>query len=112
MTRMHSTWRFALVAALFVASTAVAQAFSPLERSGRALLQSLCARCHAIDRTGASPHPDAPPFREIDRRLDLDSFVSQLGEGFSSGHPDMPTFHFSRRDARAAVAYLRVIQGP
>ena len=111
---MLSTWRPAFAAALFVVCVAAppAQAFSPLERSGRALLQTLCARCHAIDRTGGSPHPDAPPFREIDRRLDLDAFVNQLGEGFSSGHPDMPTFHFSRSDARAAVAYLRAIQGP
>jgi len=110
---MHSKW-LPMAAVLLAACAAISQAeaFTALERSGRALLKTMCARCHAIDRSGASPHPDAPPFREIDRRLDLDSFVSQLGEGFSSGHPDMPTFRFSRSDARAAVAYLRAIQGP
>jgi hypothetical protein len=35
---------------------------------------------------------------------------AQLREGLISGHPDMPTFRFSREDARALTAYLRSIQ--
>jgi hypothetical protein len=33
--------------------------------------------------------------------------LDELREGLASGHPDMPTFRFSREDARALTAYLR-----
>ena len=83
-----------------------------LERQGRALAERLCARCHAIGRGGASPHNAAPTFRELSRRIDLDTFPTRLREGLTSGHPDMPTFRFAREDARALTAYLRSVQGP
>jgi len=83
-----------------------------LWQRGEALAKKMCANCHAIGRTDESPHLGAPPFRSLDRRVDLDSFTKQLNDGLTSGHPDMPTFRFSRQDARAFVAYLRSIQGP
>ena len=81
-----------------------------LQRDGLALAERMCAQCHAIGKTGTSAHSAAPPFRELDRRVDLDTFTRQLREGLVSGHPDMPTFRFSRDDARALTAYLRYIQ--
>jgi cytochrome c len=87
-------------------------ASSPLERRGHVLAERMCAQCHAIDKSGASPHGAAPTFRELSRRVDLDRFSTRLREGLISGHPDMPTFRFTREDARALVAYLRSIQGP
>ena len=72
----------------------------------------MCAQCHAIDKSGSSPHSAAPTFREISRRVDLDRFANRLRDGLISGHPDMPTFRFTREDARALIAYLRSIQGP
>ena len=45
-------------------------------------------------------------------RIDLDAFTDRLREGLQSTHADMPSFRFSRDDARAVVAYLRSIQGP
>jgi mono/diheme cytochrome c family protein len=83
-----------------------------LARQGRALADRLCAQCHAIGRSGLSPHVGAPPFRTLGNRIDLDTFPKQLRGHFSSGHPDMPTFHFTRNDARALIAYLRSIQSP
>ncbi|MFN3656689.1 MAG: c-type cytochrome [Pseudolabrys sp.] len=77
---------------------------------GRALLQEFCARCHAIGRSGASPHVGAPPFRTLGRSFDLDQFPRLLERGISSGHPDMPEFRFSEDDARAVRAYLFTIQ--
>jgi len=71
----------------------------------------MCARCHAIGRSGGSPHVGAPAFRALDRRIDLDTFSTRLRTGLFSGHPDMPAFRFSREDARALTAYLRAIQG-
>ena len=71
----------------------------------------MCAQCHAIGTTDISPHPDALSFRALEERLDLDFFVDRLRENLTSGHSDMPTFRFTRDDARALVAYLRSIQG-
>ena len=33
------------------------------QRHGKEMLQELCARCHSVGRTGASPNRLAPPFR-------------------------------------------------
>jgi mono/diheme cytochrome c family protein len=82
-----------------------------LERQGRALAERMCARCHATGNSGSSPHDAAPTFRELSRRVDLDTFPNRLRDGLVSGHPDMPTFRFTREDARALTAYLRSVQG-
>jgi len=92
-----------------LAATAVASAQNP-EQRGRAVVGEYCARCHAVGRTGRSPHPDAPPFRTLGRSFDLDQFPRLLERGISSGHPDMPEFKFSLDDALAVSAYLRTIQ--
>ncbi len=83
---------------------------SERERQGMALAERLCGDCHAIGKAGASPQPPAPPFRELGDRVDLDDFAHRLRQGLASGHPDMPTFRFTREDARALTAYLRSIQ--
>jgi cytochrome c len=99
-----------IIAAL--ASLRAAGALTLLQQRGYALVERMCARCHAVDRTGESPRAGAPPFRTLDRRLDLDSLAGRLREGLASSHPDMPMFRFKRDDAKAVVAYLRAIQGP
>jgi mono/diheme cytochrome c family protein len=85
---------------------------SPLEQRGRALAEQMCSQCHAVGRSGQSPHAGAPAFRRLDRRVDLDTFMDRLREGLMVGHPDMPTFRFTREDARAFVLYVRSIQAP
>ncbi|MDU1694367.1 MAG: cytochrome c [Bradyrhizobium sp.] len=78
---------------------------------GKALLQRLCSRCHAVGRIGASPHPDAPPFRTFgDSKLYDEDFAQRLQTGLSTIHKDMPSFRFDRADAEAAVNYLKAIQ--
>src|SRR6187455_1700649 len=103
-----------LVAAIFLlaATTMVAraQALTPLEQRGQTLLTRLCADCHAVGPRGISPHLLAPPFRSIAERYDIADLIDLLQEGFTAPHPDMPTFTFSRRDARAVQAYLNAIQ--
>ena len=86
-----------------------AQAQDPA-RHGRALLKEFCADCHAIGKTGESPMRSAVPFRRLGRSFDFDSFPRRLQRGISSGHPAMPEFKFSGKDARAVTAYLRSIQ--
>jgi len=99
-----------LMLAPFSCSSAAAAELTSLQKQGYALAERMCAGCHAVGRTGRSPHLGAPPFRELDRRVDIDTFVARLREGLTSGHPDMPTFRFSRQDARSFTAYLRAIQ--
>jgi mono/diheme cytochrome c family protein len=83
-----------------------------LSAQGRALAERMCAQCHAIGPSGRSPHVDAPPFRQLGRRLDLDSFAERLRETLTVDHSEMPAFRFTRPDARAFVMYLRSIQAP
>jgi mono/diheme cytochrome c family protein len=104
--------RLAIVLVLVATSAASAEdgSSSTLEQRGRALAERMCSQCHAIGKSGQSPHAGAPAFRALDRRVDLDSFMERLREGLMVGHPDMPTFRFTREDARAFLLYLRSIQ--
>ncbi len=102
--------RAALLLLLLATGASHAQDGAALERRGRALAESMCATCHAIGRDGFSSHVGAPEFRHLDRRVDLDGFMERLREGIMVGHPDMPTFRFTREDARAFVLYIRSIQ--
>ena len=49
---------------LLLAWPAWAQDESTLERRGLTILTQNCSRCHAVGRTGASPHREAPLFRD------------------------------------------------
>jgi cytochrome c len=93
----------------FAIFAGVANAQDPARR-GRAVVMEFCARCHAIGKTGNSPHTSAPPFRMLGRSFDLDQFPRLLERGIASGHPDMPEFKLSVDDALAVSAYLRTIQ--
>ena len=97
-----------LSGALFLLASA-AHAQDPIAQ-GRRIAQEFCSPCHAIGRAGASPREESPPFRELSRTFDLDRFPELLERGFSSNHPDMPTFKFDEEGARALRAYLRTIQ--
>lgn len=97
-----------LILTYFVSS---AQAEDMVQR-GKALATRMCAQCHATGISDLSPHLGAPAFRTLDERLDLDTFFERLRRGLTSGHPDMPTFRFTREDAHAFVSYLRSIQAP
>ena len=99
---------FFLPVALFAAGSA-AQAQDPVSR-GQLLVAQFCSRCHAVGMRDKSKHLAAPPFRTPGLTVDLDDFPRVLERGISGGHPDMPEFKFSRDDALAVRAYLRVIQ--
>jgi cytochrome c len=89
-----------------------AVALSALQQRGRVLARGLCGGCHATGKSDESPHIAAPPFRLLDRRIDLDKFARRLREGLLGTHRDMPMFRFSRDDADALVAFLRTLQAP
>ena len=77
---------------------------------GEALLTRSCGSCHAIGRSGDSPQKDAPAFRTLGTRYPVESLEEALGEGFMSGHPDMPEFKYDADEVGAIIAYLKSIQ--
>jgi mono/diheme cytochrome c family protein len=116
MSLRSKVGRFALGAALALMAAQAGRAQEPaqdkseLEHRGQDLLTTNCARCHAVGVTGASTHPEAPPFRTLGSRYPIDALAEALAEGLSSGHPDMPEFRFEVADVNAILAYLRSIQ--
>ena len=107
-----SITRLLLSAALALTSApfASAQDKAVLERRGQALVAANCSRCHSIERTGNSPHREAPPFRNLSLRYPVDWLQEALAEGLSTGHPDMPEFVFEVPEIDAILAYLQSIQ--
>lgn len=82
------------------------------QQRGKEIANGLCSRCHAIGKTGDSPHPAAPRFRSLDDRTDLSKLSRRIREGLLTDHEDMPMFRFGRDDADAVAGYIRSIQGP
>ena len=101
--------RFTLLAAACVLATWLRPAAGADDQlqHGEELLQRDCARCHAIGKTGASPHKQAPPFRTLSRRYPIESLEEALAEGIISGHPDMPEFRYDPDDVADIIAYLK-----
>jgi cytochrome c len=88
----------------------LAEKVSTPARRGEALLITNCARCHAVGRSGVSPHPQAPPFRTLSRKFKVEGLAEALAEGISTGHPDMPEFVFEADEVDAIIDYLKSIQ--
>ena len=75
------------------------------------MLQQLCAQCHSIGCTGGNL--TRTPFRSFKRNEVYDSdFLQRLQDGYSSIHPFMPTFRFTREDAEEVLNYMKSIQEP
>ena len=72
--------RFLATIVMLTSSACCAMAQEPGLQSekGKALTITMCAACHAVGATDSSPHSDAPPFRKLEKRLDLDLFVDRL----------------------------------
>lgn len=105
--------RSLLVLTICLFSSTMAQARAEEQRHGKEMLQKLCTGCHSIGRTGNSPNRLAPPFRTFSETKLYDSdFLQRLQDGYSSIHPSMPTFRFSREDAEEVVSYMKSIQEP
>ncbi|WP_320263195.1 c-type cytochrome [Mesorhizobium dulcispinae] len=73
---------------------------------GKRLVETNCARCHAVGTAGPSTHPDAPPFRLLHLRYPLEDLQEALAEGISTGHPDMPEFVATPDQIEAIIAYI------
>lgn len=102
--------RLAGLLTLLLLAAPVAAAEDPQVALGSSLIELYCADCHATGRFGISPHPPAPPFRELHLRYDVEELTEALVEGLVSGHPDMPEFEFDPEQAAAIVAYLKSLE--
>jgi cytochrome c len=76
---------------------------------GRKIVTAECSRCHATGKTGKSPNPLSPPFRDVVKRYSPDSLIEALGEGITTGHNEMPEFMFEPEDIMKIVAYLKTL---
>ena len=100
----------AAIALSLIARPAFGQDNAAPARRGQELLGANCSRCHAIGRTGASPHTAAPAFRTLSRRYPIEELAEALAEGLSVGHSDMPDFVFEPEDVGSIIDYLKSIQ--
>ena len=97
-----------VLAALAVTALTQPAAAEDLKR-GEVLLAHACGACHGIG-SGDSPVKDAPAFYTLGKRYPVENLEEALGEGFMSGHPDMPEFTFDGGDVGDIIAYLKSIQ--
>jgi cytochrome c len=79
--------------------------------AGRRIVERDCAGCHAVGPQGASPLPQAPPFRDLHRKYDVEDLAESLAEGIVAGHPAMPERTYEPSDVAALIAYLKSL-GP
>lgn len=94
-----------------VASSAAVQAqdnttFADNVARGKALVVKYCSGCHAVELTGNSPHPKAPPFRTLSERFPLDALEETFIGTIDTGHPGMPVFKASQDQIDAIIAYI------
>jgi cytochrome c len=77
---------------------------------GKRILETNCAKCHAISAQGDSPHPDAPLFRELMQFYPVDAIEEAFSQGIETTHPDMPIFKMTELQVADVIVYLQSIQ--
>lgn len=103
---------FLLSIAATAALTGAASAQQPDPRVGRALVTRNCAPCHAVNRTGASPNPAAPPFRDLKQRRPGINIIDVVLLAWSRPHREMPDFSFDTGTSREILGYIEALQAP
>jgi len=82
-------------------------ALSPSQRRGFRLVSLHCARCHAIDKIGASPLAIAPAFRTLHLKYPVSDLQRPLAQGV---HPEMPRFQLEAGQVEDIMAYLKTLE--
>lgn len=73
---------------------------------GKELAQRNCAWCHAIGKTGTSPNPRAPAWRDLQRHHPIQALRDPLTRGIGRPHDEMPKFQLSDDEVDTIVAYI------
>jgi mono/diheme cytochrome c family protein len=92
------------------AASAQAAGPSPSIQRGMMMARTHCGRCHAIDKTGQSPLPIAPPFRDLHKNYPVEQLEEPLAEGLVTGHPSMPEFRFDPNQIGDFIAFLKSLE--
>ena len=74
---------------------------------GRAIAVRSCAGCHAVEATGESRDPVAPPFRALTLRFPPGDLQAHLNRVSAHGHANMPPIYVTPDERRALAAYIR-----
>jgi mono/diheme cytochrome c family protein len=98
----------AAVIAFAVALPAAAQ--TGRAQRGMTCVQTHCASCHAVGRTGESPLKIAPPFRTLHTRYPVENLAEAFAEGIITGHPSMPEFVLDPAQINDVIAYLQTLR--
>ncbi len=100
--------------AALLATACAAHADEAAER-GHALAQERCAKCHAIEGSGASPYPGVQPFRNLDARWTREHLAKALETGIWGENDQTGAIH-EMRLAEAEIAdlfaYLDTLKAP
>lgn len=72
---------------------------------GREIATRVCSRCHALEGEGPSPHPAAPAFPLLARRLPADVLLPRLEEGIRATHPAMPEVRLAPSEIDSFLAF-------
>lgn len=75
--------------------------------TGKSVAQQYCGGCHAIEASGASANPKAPPFPLIAERYPGGNPAPVLIDGTVVRHPGMPEFNLIENETDGLVAYIR-----
>lgn len=73
---------------------------------GKGLAQKNCAWCHAIGKTGDSPNPRAPRWRDMAGRHPVLALREPLSRGIARPHDEMPRFELSDAEVDTIIAYI------
>lgn len=106
-----------LLVALAAVSACAAGAYDPPDletrigpdvriESGLALARRACASCHAVEGTGDSPRPMAPPFRVLATRLTGPTLDESLTMVSDLGHGEMPPARMDQAELRDLAVYI------
>lgn len=95
---------------LAVMASPVCAAGAPPEIAGRGIAERDCGACHAVGRKGESAMTQAPAFRHLGERYNVESLAESLAEGISVGHPMMPVVAYPPEQVAELIAYLKALQ--
>ena len=98
-----------VIAGFFFVNAAEAQTTRAVQR-GETIVQTYCAQCHAVGRTGSSALSVAPPLRDLHKLYPVEHLEEAFAEGITTGHPEMPRFQFEPDQIDDLIAYLKSLE--
>lgn len=79
---------------------------------GLAFAQGACGGCHAVERYGLSPNPNAPPFPAIVNREGLTPETLTVWLRDAHNYPEEMEFSLEGDEVDEMVAYLFTLRDP